>query len=85
MNLLLRSYVDICSKRPKGWQVFMFYILPIGTVNLIIVDSITLGKQNDLCGHLASLDSHYRQLFFTPEWKDIWDRKNDSPTEGMEY
>jgi hypothetical protein len=33
VNYVLRPFVEICSKKPRGWQVFSFYVLPIGKKN----------------------------------------------------
>eukprot|EP01114_Cavostelium_apophysatum_P022356 TRINITY_DN8061_c0_g1_i1.p1 TRINITY_DN8061_c0_g1~~TRINITY_DN8061_c0_g1_i1.p1 ORF type:complete len:871 (+),score=274.57 TRINITY_DN8061_c0_g1_i1:203-2815(+) len=56
LNNILRAFVDITSKKPKGWQEFRFYLIPIGS-------------KNDVAMHLASIDPLYRTLFFTQEWK----------------
>lgn len=52
VNHVLRPFVDICSRKPRGWQMFRFYLIPIG-------------KKIDLAIHLASFDPVYRSMFFS--------------------
>jgi len=61
---VMRAYLEISSKKPRGWQGFSFYILP-------------LGKKNDIALHLASQDATYRQLFFAEEWRNAFDKQED--------
>jgi hypothetical protein len=60
--------VEILSKKPRGWQAFSFYIVPVG-------------KKNDIAMHIASIDPNYRSLFFSGDWRDDLLGKQDEVTE----
>lgn len=101
INHVLRVYVDLIAKKPRDWQPFSFFIIPIGLFvaflafrfvsfrlcSIFAVLSahyycVHAGKKNDIAMHLASVDSTYRSLFFTPEWRDIFEK--DEITDGMQ-
>jgi len=71
LNQVIRVFVDQLAKKSKAWFLdrMRFFLIPIG-VNI------------DIARHLASVDSLYRSLFFSPEWDQfISDSKDDIPSD----
>merc|ERR1712137_692258 len=57
LNQVIRVFVDQLAKKSKAWFLdrMRFFLIPIG---------VNIG----IARHLASVDSLYRSLFFSPEW-----------------
>ena len=72
VNYVLRPFVEILGKKPRGWQAFTFYIIPVG-------------KKNDIAGHIASIDNTYRSLFFSGDWRDDLLGKQDELSDGITF
>lgn len=64
VNHILRTYGDILSKRSRGMQTPVFYLVPTG-------------KKNDVALHIASVDSVYRNLFFSTDWRDMLEKSEE--------
>lgn len=60
INDVLRPFIEQLAKKPRGWEPLQFYVLPIGKNN------------NDIAWHIASQDPTYQNLFFSPEWQDLF-------------
>ena len=71
VNDVLKVFVEQMSKKSRAWCVdrVRFYLIPIG-INI------------DLSRHIASIDSTYRSLFFSPEW-DLFFDNNDPPSPDL--
>lgn len=60
INEVLRPFVEQLGKKPRGWDLLHFYVLPIGKNN------------NDIAGQIAVHDPAYKSLFFAPEWQNAF-------------
>ncbi|KYQ96694.1 hypothetical protein DLAC_03987 [Tieghemostelium lacteum] len=67
-HLILKAYVSLLSSKPRGWDPFVFYLLP-------------LGKSNDIASQISNQDQTYTSLFFSAEWKKILDQQSDPTNE----
>eukprot|EP01133_Synstelium_polycarpum_P007382 gene7382-8603_t len=62
INAILRPYVSLLSAKPRGWDPFVFYLLPIG-------------KSNDVASVIGAMDAAYQTLFLAPtsDWRRLLD------------